>query len=645
MPGKLYYGDNLKWLQGDEEPFRDKSVDLIYLDPPFKSQRLYNVFLREAGGSESAAQAQAFNDTWKWNPDSARLLEALTDVTNRKLPPLVPGTFRALQEVLENKPMMAYLVWMGVRLVELHRKLKDTGSLYLHCDPSASHYLKVALDAIFGSQNFRSEIIWRRTGSHGKVLRYAPIHDTILFYTKTDNYTWNKPKKPYMRGHIEEYFVKDEKGWRTDYYGNVLTGSGLRGGESGKPWHGVDPSKDERHWAVPGALLEDLDEDLSELGQHEKMDRLLELGMIKITPGEKWPIYERYITERDGQSMPDVWSYQPYTDGTVFGTEEGIDADVRWLRGGERQGFPTEKPVGLLDRILRASSNDGDVVLDPFCGCGTTIQAAESLGRNWIGIDVTHLAIGIIRHRLDTAFQGKAVYEVHGEPEDVAGARLLAEEDKYEFQWWAVDRIGGIPYGAVAGSKKGKKGADGGRDGYIFFRHDPKAAKPGKIVISVKAGKITPEYVRELAGTVTKEKADIGVLVSMEEPSQAMRVEAASYEPFRSPAFEPHRSYDRIQLLSAKDIFAGKRVEFPGQNRSRYSAPPAPPPPAHIERPKLPVLDSAALAKVGRVTLSGEDAPTVAKTRGRRPRAKPLTTPPADVLTSKPRRGRGRRPR
>jgi DNA modification methylase len=593
MPGQLYYGDNLKWLRSGEDAFRDGSVDLIYLDPPFKSQRLYNVFLREAGGSESSAQAQAFDDTWEWNPETRRLFDWLTGPENRqRLPELVPGTFLALHEVLKTKPMMAYLVWMGVRLVELHRKLKSTGSLYLHCDSTASHYLKLVLDSIFGSQFFRNEIIWRRTGAHNKVSRYAPIHDSILFYTKSDKYTWNTPKQPYMRGHVEQYFVHDEKGWRTNYYGNVLTGSGLRGGESGKPWRGVDPSKSERHWAVPGALVEDLDEDLSDLGQHEKLDRLVELGFIKFTPGEKWPMYERYITERDGQAMPDLWTYQPYTAGTVFGTEDAIDADVRWLRGGERQGFPTEKPVGLLDRILRASSNDGDVILDPFCGCGTTIQAAESLGRNWIGIDVTHLAIGIIRNRLNTAFDGKVVYQVHGEPEDIESARLLAEEDKYEFQWWAVDKLGGVPYGAASGTRKGKKGADSGVDGYIFFRHDPKAPKPGKIVISVKAGKIKPEYVRELAGTLTAEKADIGVLVSVDEPTSAMHVAAATYEPFRSATFEPDKSYDRIQLLTAEDILAGKRVQFPGQNRSRYSAPPAPPPPAHIERPKLPVLEA-----------------------------------------------------
>jgi DNA modification methylase len=295
---------------------------------------------------------------------------------------------------------------MAVRLVELHRILKPTGSLYLHCDPTASHYLKVVLDSIFGKSQFRNEITWRRTGGHGKAKRYAPIHDIILFYSKTDAYKWNATKRPYMKGHVEQYFIYDEKGWRTNYYGNVLTGSGLRGGESGKPWHGFDPSAKGRHWAIPGEIVEeireDTDEDLSVLGQHQKLDRLLELGYVKIIEGQAWPIYERYIKPEEGQTASDIWAYQPYTSGTVFGTDKGIDDDVRWLSPNdqERLGFQTQKPVGLLERIIKASSGTGDMILDPFCGCGTSVVAAPSLGRRWIGIDVTWLAIDKIERRL-----------------------------------------------------------------------------------------------------------------------------------------------------------------------------------------------------------------------------------------------------
>lgn len=245
------------------------------------------------------------------------------------------------------------------------------------------HYLKVMADGIFGSPNFANEIVWRRTGAHNKSRRYAPIHDTILFYKKSDRATWNYPTRPYMRGHVQEYFVQEGDRWRTNYYGNVLTGSGTRGGESGKPWRGIDPTAKGRHWAIPKALLDEVDEDLSGLTQHQKLDRLYELGYIKIEPGQAWPMYEHYITPEDGTPVSDLWAFQPYTGGTVFGTDRGIDEDVRWLstRDQERLGYPTQKPEGLLRRIIETSSDPGQVVLDPFCGCGTTLAVAQQLKR------------------------------------------------------------------------------------------------------------------------------------------------------------------------------------------------------------------------------------------------------------------------
>jgi site-specific DNA-methyltransferase (adenine-specific) len=258
------------------------------------------------------------------------------------------------------------------------------------------------MDGVFGARNFASEIVWRRTGAHNKAGRYGPIHDTILFYKMGPSATWTNPRRPYMREHVEQYFVEDENGWRTNYYGNVLTGTGRRGCESGRPWRGIDPSAKGRHWAIPGALLEDVGEDLSTLSQHEKLDRLYELGYIKIEPGAAWPSYEHYITPDDGTSVPDIWAFQPYTNGTVFGTERGIDEDVRWLspRDQERLGYPTQKPEGLLKRIIGASSEPGQVVLDPFCGCGTTLAVAERLRRQWIGIDISVTAMGIIERRV-----------------------------------------------------------------------------------------------------------------------------------------------------------------------------------------------------------------------------------------------------
>ena len=383
----LYYGDNLDVLK---QSVNSGTVDLIYLDPPFNSSRIYNVGFASAG--DAAAQIQAFDDTWTWSNETSQTYEFL--VNQGGLPQLAAEALTAVRALLKESPMTAYMVAMTPRLVELHRVLKATGSLYLHCDPTASHYLKVTLDAIFGPKQFRNEIIWRRTGAHGKVRRFGPTHDVILFYTKTDNYKWRGARQLYLRGHVTDYFVQDDEGWRTNYYGNVLTGSGLRGGESGQPWKGVDPSAKGRHWAIPGQIVDDCGEDFSGMSQHQKLDRLMELGYITQEPGAYWPIYQHRIKPGDGVPAPDIWAYQPYTEGTVFGTEEGIDEDVRWLgtRDRERLGYPTQKPVGVLERIITASTDPGDLVLDPFCGCGTTLDAGVRTSRRWIGIDITYIA-------------------------------------------------------------------------------------------------------------------------------------------------------------------------------------------------------------------------------------------------------------
>ena len=261
----------------------------------------------------------------------------------------------------------------------------------------------------------------------------ARIHDTILFFSKSDAFKWNATERPHMRGHVEQYFVQEQDGrWRTNYYGNVLTGSGVRGGESGRPWRGFDPTAKGRHWAIPGKLLAEAGEDFSGLTQHQKLDRLLELGAVRIRPGEAWPIYERFIQPGEGVSVSDIWAFQPYTGGTVFDTEDGIDQDVRWIppQGAERLGYQTQKPEGLLKRIIQSSTDAGDLVLDPFCGCGTTVSAAEALGRCWIGIDITILAIDLIERRLLATYGEKIKerYETDGIPKDLDGARALWEQ-------------------------------------------------------------------------------------------------------------------------------------------------------------------------------------------------------------------------
>ena len=415
--GVLYCEDNLRQLAR----FPNECVDLIYLDPPFFSNRNYEVIW----GDE--AEVRSFEDRWSGG-------------------------------------INVYIEWMRDRIRAMHRILRKTGSLYLHCDPHASHYLKVMTDEIFGPSCFRNEIIWRRTGAHGKSRRFAPVHDTILYYTKSQDYVWNTVKRPYMRGHVAEHFAKDDHGWHTKYYGNVLTGSGRRGGLSGLPWRGIDPASKGRHWAIPRALIDEVDEDLTHLNQHQKMDRLLELGLIRIEPGTYWPMYKHYITPEDGTPASDIWAYQPYTEGTVYGTEGGVDADVRWLstRDRERLGYPTQKPEALLRRILAASSRQGDVVLDPFCGCGTTVTVAEQMKRRWLGIDISPTAVNIMANRVRQATPGRPFPQIIGLPVTVDDLRALKP---FEFQNWVIQKFWG--------THSPRKTGDMGIDGYSFMVNDP----------------------------------------------------------------------------------------------------------------------------------------------------------------------------
>ena len=276
-----------------------------------------------------------------------------------------------------------------------------------------------------------------------------------------------------MAGHVNEYFERDEKGWHTNYYGNVLTGSGRRGGLSGTPWRGIDPSAKGRHWAIPRGLVDEVDEDLSALNQHEKLDRLLELGLVTIEPGAAWPMYRRYITPEDGTPAPDLWAYQPYTEGSVFGTGSGVDADVRWLssRDRERLGYPTQKPEALLRRIISASSDPGDVVLDPFCGCGTTVVAADQLGREWIGIDISYTATNIMKERIRKSSNGRVTAKVVGLPTSADELKALKP---FEFQNWVIQKCWA--------THSPRKSGDMGIDGYSFMVHDPIQVKQSEKV-------------------------------------------------------------------------------------------------------------------------------------------------------------------
>lgn len=548
---RLYYGDNLSVLR---EHIAGESVDLIYLDPPFNSKRDYNLLFKTPKGQESDAQITAFEDSWHWGEQAEREFGEILKCQNTDVSQLV----QALRSFLGENDMMAYLVMMTNRLLELRRVLRPTGSLYLHCDPTASHYLRIVLDAIFGVENFRNEIVWRRTGSHNSARKFGPIHDTIFFYSKSDAYKFNVLVKPYMAGHVVgRYAVQEGSGkYKFTSGGNILTGSGVRTGESGSEWQGFSPTAKRRHWAIPGFLAAQMPADFKEKGVLAKLDALYEAGLVEISDGSAWPTPVRYLGAEDGQPLQDIWAAQPYTEKTVFGTEEIVDADVAWLgtTAPERQGYPTQKPIGLLERIIKASSDEGDIVLDPFCGCGTSVHAAQKLGRQWTGIDITHLAIALIEKRMRSAFRGIA-FEVEGTPRDLDGARDLAVRDKYQFQWWACSLISAQPFQGK------KKGADGGIDGLIFFQDDKAGAK--KIVVSVKGGEnVTVAMIRDLAHVVRREKAEIGLFVTLAAPTGPMATEAVKEGFYESPAIKAE--FPRIQILTISGLLDGsERPRYP----------------------------------------------------------------------------------
>jgi site-specific DNA-methyltransferase (adenine-specific) len=528
---RLYFGDNLDILRR-EVP--DASVDLIYLDPPFNSNATYNVLFKEKSGEESAAQIMAFEDTWQWGLESEALYKEIVTSGPRKLANLM----QALLAFLGRNDMMAYLVMMAIRLIELHRVLKPTGSIYLHCDPTASHCLKLVLDSLFGNENFLNEIIWKRTYAHGSSKRFGPVHDIILFYARTGQFSWNFPRLQHDAKYIEEHFRHTDPRTGRRFQPISLTGSGIRHGDSGKPWRGINPTKVRRHWALPGAVVEVTR--LKGDTVQEKLEALDDAGRVYWpekrhgTPRLKW-----FADELKGAALPDVWADIP-----------PIGAQAQ-----ERLGYPTQKPEALLERIIKASSNEGDLVLDPFCGCGTAIAVAERLKRRWIGIDITYLAINLVQRRLRDAFRKDLCpYDVLGAPTDVASAEALKDISPHQFEWWAVDLADARP------AKDRKKGADTGIDGYINF-FDDKSGKAKQVIVQVKSGYVGVNHVRDLIGVLEREKAAIGALITLREPTKPMLTEAAAAGFYESKDF-PGR-YPRLQILTIGELLAGKRIQYP----------------------------------------------------------------------------------
>jgi DNA modification methylase len=511
----LYYGDNLDVLR---RYVRDETVDLVYLDPPFKSTQDYNVLFAEQNGSRSKAQIKAFEDTWRWDQGAAEAFQEIVEAGGR-----VSQVMQAFRSFLGDNDMMAYLAMMAPRLVELRRVLKSTGSIHLHCDPTASHYLKMLMDAVFGPENFRNEIVWQRTISKSLMTRQLPNnHDVILCYQKTEYATWNVAAifQPYNPLELDEKTAGKYR--HPDPDGRIYRLDNL-----------INPNPDR-----PNLTYEFLGVKRVWRWTKERMQEAYNAGLIVQTKPGAVPQLKRYLDEQRGRSLGDVWTDIP-----------PINSQAK-----ERLGYPTQKPEALLERIIRASSNEGDLVLDPFCGCGTTIAVAQRLNRGWIGIDITHLAITLIRHRLQDAFGDQVRYKVIGEPVSVPDARVLAEQDPYQFQWWALGLVGARPV-------EQKKGADKGIDGRLYFHDEAQGGKTKQIIFSVKAGHVTVAHLRDLRGVLEREKAEIGVLICLEEPTKPMRTEAAGAGFYDSPGWG--KRHPRVQILTVDELLKGKRVDYP----------------------------------------------------------------------------------
>jgi DNA modification methylase len=516
---KLFFGDNLEILR---DYIADESVDLIYLDPPFNSNVNYNVLFQEKGGEQSAAQITAFEDTWHWTQESETTFHDLVMNAPEKLVTIM----QAIRSALGENDMMAYLTMMASRLIELHRILKSTGNIFLHCDPTASHYLKLIMDAIFGIENYRNEIIWKRAetvkGNFGQgSKRFDANTDTILFYRKTEGNTFNQLFTPYTDQYIKNFYKYVEPATGRRYQLISMTGPG--GAAKGNPIYEVMGVT--RYWRY----------------SRQKMDQLISAGMVVQTSEGSVPRRKQYLDEGKGVAIQSLWD----------------DITGLHAQAGERLGYPTQKPEALLERIIKAGSNEGDLVLDSFCGCGTSITVAERLHRQWIGIDITHLAISLMKTRLQDTFGSElAPYEVIGEPKDVASAQALAEsglDGRYQFQWWAVGLVNGRP------AQDKKKGKDTGIDGFAYFFDDASNVAK-KIIIQVKSGHVKSGDIRDLKGVLEREKAQIGAFITLKSATKDMMKEAISAGFYES---EHYGKFPKLQILTIEELLNGARLQYP----------------------------------------------------------------------------------
>ncbi|GHG41699.1 restriction endonuclease subunit M [Sinomonas cellulolyticus] len=475
---RLYYGDNLDVLR---QYVPNESVDLVYLDPPFNSNRNYSVIFNRNGQFDNAnsAQIEAFEDTWHWTPVTQKQFD---DFINSAPGPSADA-LSAFRILLGENDAMAYLVNMAPRLLELHRVLKPTGTLFLHCDPTMSHYLKVLLDAVFDAKFFRNEIIWHYSGWNKKLKKhYESRHDVILMYAKS----------------VRQFFSPQTLPWESEAEYLRTRKQKLHVDEQGRKYV------------------------MSDAGGGKRVKRYIEEAM------------------QYGRPIDDIWRIDKLNNSAS-----------------EALGYPTQKPVKLLERIIATASKPGDLVLDPFCGCGTTVDAAQRLDRAWIGIDITYIAIDLITKRLEHTY-GRDVLQtvdINGIPHDMAGARALFERSPFDFERWAVSMINAEP--------NQKQVGDRGIDGVARFPVDSRG-KLGKVVVSVKGGrKVTPSVARDLRGTVERTgDAHMGILITMDDITKGVREEIARSGYYTFPV--NNQDFPVLQHISVKDLLAGKLPLMPG---------------------------------------------------------------------------------
>ncbi len=540
LVNRLYYGDCLTVMSEWPSDY----VDLIYLDPPFNSDRQYSAIYRDETGRPLPDQVEAFSDMWELDPERERVIRAMPILMREAgIADEVAEFWRQWMNALRGTQprLLAYLSYMAQRLLVMHRILKPTGSIYLHCDPTASHYLKALLDSIFGYQNFRNEIVWKRTSAHSNARRWGPIHDTLLFYTRSGQYTWNRTYQEHDSDYIERFYrFSDENG---RYRVGDLTGSGTREGDSGQPWRGVNPTESGRHWAVPARGLPShfrRPAEYERMSVQGRLDALDSAGLIHWPKRGSMPGFKRYLETSQGISIQDmVW-------------------DIRPVSGREYLGYDTQKPGALLQRIIAASSNSGDVVLDPFCGCATTLEAAHKLERKWIGVDIAiHAIKRVARVRLNERLglvEGQD-YVIEGVPRTVEGAQDLWERDKYHFQKWAVEQVEGFV--------TTKRSADGGIDGRLYFAV-PDAKDLQSMVIEVKGGaNVSIGDLRALKGVLDDDTALIAGLIVMRPLGT---VKQRNFDRFMGGAGRLEIlgiEYPRMQLLTVGEILEGQRFNTP----------------------------------------------------------------------------------